>query len=80
MRQIKDCEPLQKQLETLKEQLKNIKGKKELMSKWALRFACAYFAKSREQVQHKYCNLTFVDMMKTLLKEMGTYTDTILQD
>jgi hypothetical protein len=80
MRQIKDCEPLQKELERLEEQLKHIKGKRELMNKWAVRFCCAYFGKTREQVRQKYDNLTFVDMLRSVLLEMGTYTDNILQN
>lgn len=50
------------------------------MSKWAVRFSCVYFAKTREQVQQKYEKMTFVEILKTALSEMKTYADSVLQN
>lgn len=80
VRQIKDCGPLQKELDGLDHDLKNIKEKRDLMHKWAARFFCAFYGKTREQVMEKYNHRRGVEIIKDALQEIGKYTHQITND
>jgi hypothetical protein len=80
IRQIKDCGPLQKELNGLEGDLKSIKEKRDLMHKWAARFFCAFYSKSREQVMEKYNHKRNVEIIKDALHEIGRYTHQIIND
>ncbi len=72
--------PLQKRIDQLEEELKDIKYKKDLMKKWALRFHCAFTGCTKEQAATKYQGKPFSRLISDVLGEVNKYADHLVGD
>ena len=71
---------MQKQLDSLTEQLKDIKAKCSQMKRWGVRFLSAFQGRNRQQLNQQYSKESLKNLLETVLKEFGDYTSTILND
>jgi hypothetical protein len=60
--------------------LKDIKNKKDLMRKWALRFHCAFTGCAKEQASTKYQGKPISKLITDVLAELNKYTDHLVGD
>ena len=58
--------------------MRTIEEKEELMSKWAFKFLCTFYGKSKEYYQKTFESKSVKDLLTTALNDILKYTDRIL--